>query len=231
VSFARPIVPPKTQRDGVCNFAEQVATAYEGGLRDGAARERERILAMIAEVLARRGGVVNRSSAIALLVVLAGCAAAAHPERVSQAAWLEARGHAERLSGGELTRGPGQAVAIWHLPIEDIRRLTGRDARAAAFRPGDVYFDEARPWTSDRGHHFGIVIHEAVHSMQPREMPGGCRELQAHRIQAAWLIEQGEHERGKEAARNARRHECLRSTGSSSGGWLPPPRNRAIIDP
>jgi len=141
-----------------------------------------------------------------LLLLLLGSCAGAPREQVTQEMWLDASMQAERLSDGALQAENGRSTIIWHMPIEEIRAMARRYAKAAAYRPGVVYFDEGRPWQSDRVHHFGIVIHEAAHSLQPRTMSPGCREQQAHAVQIAWLVEQRAWRLASDVARHAARH-------------------------
>ena len=130
-------------------------------------------------------------------------------ERITTELWLEAQAHAARLMGA--TSYDAHSIHIEMAPIERVRQIAGDRAAHACVFARDwrvLYCRDDRPWQSERGHHFGIIIHEAAHSLQPDSMSPGCREVQAHRIQVAWLLKRGEAERAAEVARNAERYVC-----------------------
>ena len=88
--------------------------------------------------------------------------------------------------------------------------MSDHAAQAAAYarEHNIVLLRDDRPWQSDRGHHAAIVIHEAVHTLQPDDMPKGGREQQAYAAQAAWLLEQSASARADEMARRGLRYRC-----------------------
>ena len=146
-------------------------------------------------------------------LVLTACAgrnpAHSEAERVTPAMWTEAQAHAARLSGLSQDLGGSRALIV-HVPFSELGHVTDHAAQAAAYdrEHNVVLFRDDRPWQSDRGHHFGIAIHEAIHSQQPDDMPKGCREQQAYAAQAAWLLEQGAPARADEMARRGLRYRC-----------------------
>jgi hypothetical protein len=129
-------------------------------------------------------------------------------ERVTAEMWAEAQAQAARLSGDQLSLSDARPAKIVHLPIAELCELLGRCPHAAAYDPVNrvAYLRNDRPWVSDRGHNFGIVIHEAAHSMQPDTMSPACREAGAHAVQMAWLEEQGLDSSG--VAESASRFVC-----------------------
>jgi len=145
-------------------------------------------------------------AALATAALLTGTARAGEP--VTPEMWHEAQAEAARLSGGTLSLSNARPTQIVSLPIEELCELFGRCPHAAAYGSDVAWFRDDRPWASDRGHHFGIVIHEAAHSLQSRVMSRACREVQAHAIQVAWLLERGEVDRLDAVAGNAGHYDC-----------------------
>ena len=107
-------------------------------------------------------------------------------ERVTPELWADAQAQAARLSGGLLSLSRAAPAQLVHLPIGQLCDLLGRCPHAAAYdRVHQVtYLRNDRPWASDHGHSFGILIHEAAHSLQPDSMSPDCREAQDHRSPA-----------------------------------------------
>lgn len=134
-------------------------------------------------------------------------------ERITPELWLEAQAHAARLVG--LYDYDPHSIHIVMAPLDRVREIAGdRSPHACAFM-GDarvLYCRDDWPWQSDRTHSFGIIVHEAMHSLQPNSMPPGCREAEAHAVQVAWLRERGENEIAADVARNAGWYQC-------GGGW------------
>ena len=156
---------------------------------------------------------LRRGAALTAALMLTACAgsnpAHSEAERVTPAMWAEAQANAARLSGLSRDLGGSRALIV-HVPFAELGHVTDHAAQAAAYdrEHNVVLFRDDRPWQSDRGHHVGIAIHEAVHTLQPDDMPKGCREQQAYAAQAAWLLEQGASARADEMARRGLRYRC-----------------------
>lgn len=131
-------------------------------------------------------------------------------EKVTPALFASAQIEASRLSGGALSADGAVAPTIVQLPIGQICDLLGKCPHASAYDRDSrtAYFRDDRPWTSDRAHHYGIVIHEAAHTMQDEAMSPDCREAQAHEIQVAWLLAQGAAEMAEQVRENGERYLC-----------------------
>jgi hypothetical protein len=86
--------------------------------------------------------------------------------------WAEAQANAARLSGLSRDLGGSRALIV-HVPFAELGHVADHAAQAAAYdrEHNIVLFRDDRPWQSDRGHHAAIVIHEAVHTLQPDDMP------------------------------------------------------------
>ena len=136
---------------------------------------------------------------------------------MTPAVWAEAQAHAARLSGLSRDLGGSRALIV-HVPFAELAHVSDHAAQAAVYarEHNIVLFRNDRPWQSDRGHHAAIVIDEAVHTLQPDDMPKGCREQQAHAAQAAWLLEQGV----PAPRRRDRARHTLSETGPEAIPWL-----------
>lgn len=132
------------------------------------------------------------------------------PEYVSTEMFGAAQREAARLSGDTLSADGAPAPTIVQLPIGQLCELLGQCPHAAAYDRNSrtAYFRDDRPWLSDRAHSFGIVIHEAAHSLQDDTMSPECREAQAHEIQVAWLIAQRAEEMAEQVRENGARYVC-----------------------
>ena len=119
---------------------------------------------------------LRRGAALTAALMLTACAgrnpAHSEAERVTPAMWAEAQAHAARLSDLSQDLGGSRALIV-HVPFAELGHVTDHAAQAAAYdrEHNVVLFRDDRPWQSDRGHHAGIVIHEAVHTQQPDDMP------------------------------------------------------------
>jgi hypothetical protein len=126
------------------------------------------------------------------MALAAGCTTSVIPpeptagEPITPALFREAQAHAARLAGIETY--DAHSVHIATVPIARLREVAGDHSAHACVFAGSLrvlYCRNDRPWQSDRDHHFGILIHEGMHSLQPDAMPRGCREKQAHAVQVA----------------------------------------------